>query len=258
MLGKTGPSFNKYVYLHLKLKMPKLSGLRKSVSNFTRKVNRSFGGKSGDRKSLLKKTSSKSFSDITKISNKSKNPFNNLANNKSKSSRVQNYIPSGPSVKPPSRLQRTLNKFKNNNKPTAKDVINGRHNLKKTPTPSKPMSGPAMDLMNEDNGEQLKRRGQMMREARNNAAYSKFRGNLDKAGASQTSRFQDLKKNLGKRGRAQMDTLRRGSGGGVDPSMMYMLMQSKQDAEQAEAERRQAAKDAADNKAVETRQNFFG
>lgn len=238
--------------------MPKLSGLRKSVSNFTRKVNRSFGGKSGDRKSLLKKTSSKSFSDITKISNKSKNPFNNLANNKSKSSRVQNYIPSGPSVKPPSRLQRTLNKFKNNNKPTAKDVINGRHNLKKTPTPSKPMSGPAMDLMNEDNGEQLKRRGQMMREARNNAAYSKFRGNLDKAGASQTSRFQDLKKNLGKRGRAQMDTLRRGSGGGVDPSMMYMLMQSKQDAEQAEAERRQAAKDAADNKAVETRQNFFG
>lgn len=235
--------------------MPKLSGLRNSMKTFTRKVNRSFGGKGGDRKSLLKKTSSKSFSDITKVSNKSRNPFNDLA---SKSRRVQNYIPSGPSVKPPSRLQRTLNKFKNNNKPSAKDVINGRQNLKKTPTPSKPMSGPSMDLMNEDNGAQLKRRGQMMRDARNNAAYSKFRGNLDKAAASQTSRYQDLKKNLGKRGRAQMDTLRRGSGGGVDPSMMYMMMQSKQDADQAEAERKQAAKEAADNKAVETRQNFFG
>lgn len=55
-----------------------------------------------------------------------------------------------------------------------------------------------------------------------------------------------------------MDTLKRGAGGGVDPTMMYMLMQSKQDADQAEAERKQAAKDAADNKAVETRQNFFG
>jgi hypothetical protein len=72
-----------------------------------------------------------------------------------------------------------------------------------------------------------------------------------------------MKKNLAERRRKNLipthiNALKRSMGGGVDPTMMYMLMQSKQDADQAEAERKQAAKDAADNKAVETRQNFFG
>jgi hypothetical protein len=55
-----------------------------------------------------------------------------------------------------------------------------------------------------------------------------------------------------------MDTLKRGAGGGVDPTMMYMMMQAKQDADQAEAERKQTQQDEKDNKAVENRQNFFG
>ena len=39
-----------------------------------------------------------------------------------------------------------------------------------------------------------------------------------------------------------MDTLKGSGGGGVDPTMMYMLMQSKQDADQAEAERKQCSR----------------
>ena len=251
--------------------MPKLSGLRNSMKSFTRNVSRKFGGKGGDRKSLLKKNSSKSFSDITKTSSKSNNPFNDLAkssNNKrgigqraadykSKGRSVQNYIPSGPSVKAPSKLQRV-----NDKKPSRSTLLNGRNNLKKTGRDAtsnleKPIQHE--DFMNESAEYRRKVIGQQKREARQKAGAESFRNNLDKISASQTSRYQDVKKNLGKRGRAQMDTLRRGGGGGgMDPTLMYMMMQSKQDADAAEEERKQARKQAAEDKAVETRQNFFG
>lgn len=222
--------------------MPKLSGLRNSMKTFTRKVSRKFGGKGGDRKSLLKKTSSKSFSDITKstsskTSSKSRNPFNGMTNNnkrgigqraaeyKSKGRSVQNYIPSAHDKAPakPSLLKRTMDRFK----PTKKNGSN------------QPSAPDAPHNYLEASDEQL-------------AQWHKEKW------------APTLKKNLAERRRKNLipthiNSLKRQmGGGGVDPSMMYMMMQSKQDADQAEAERKQAAKDAADNKAVETRQNFFG
>ena len=167
-----------------------------------------FGGSKGGRKPLLKKNSSKSFSDITKSSNPRGIGQKAAPYNKPKGRRVQNYIPSGPTPKKPSMLQRTVDKFKYNNKPSKNTLLNSRNNLKRTgrdTTSDLRKSTQSVDLMNESYATQLKRRGQMMRTDRQNAARSRVMGNLDKLSAAQGSKFKD---NLRKRGQAQYDTIK--------------------------------------------------
>lgn len=246
----------------------KLTNFRNSMTTFSRKVSRGLSRKSGDRKSLLKKNSSKSFSDITKTSSKSRNPFNDLAKSssnkrgiglpaaeyKSKGREIQKYIPNGPGAKPPSSYKRVFDK-----KPTKSSLINSKNNLNRTgKDTTKNLNKPMKHDMIETEDYKRKARGQIIRENRNNAARSRVMDNLDKLAEGQTSRYQDMKNNMKKRGRAQMDALKRGSGGGIDPTMMYMMMQSKQDADQAAEERRQQNKEANEDEAVSTRQNFFG
>lgn len=60
------------------------------------------------------------------------------------------------------------------------------------------------------------------------------------------------------RAKAQMERLKSGSGGGVDPTMMMFAMQAKQDADATKEERRLNAKQQQEEDAVTRRQQFFG